>query len=145
MNNKKIIPILFILLIITVIIYLLTCNKKNSTTASLPTFNLQGTTEITYGDIGCKLWDNEAEDGDTVKVYVDGNLIKDSIELRNEPITLNLGTLKKGTHILGVVAISEGYNSPATASIGLFNKTEIKEFIMNATKDSAASWNIIIK
>ncbi|MGF2411758.1 MAG: hypothetical protein ACQUYJ_05485, partial [Ferruginibacter sp.] len=68
-----------------------------------------------------------------------------TIGLLYEPLTLNFGKLSKGEHLLGVVAINEGTTSPASATIGLSNETEKNEFEMNATKDSAASWKIIIK
>lgn len=143
MNRKRTIIIILLLLLLGTAGYFLLCKKEKP--VILPAASLQGSTAIDYGEISMNIWDNEAEDGDTVKVFLDGKLMKDSVELFNNPIALNFGKLKKGTHQLIVAAISEGINSPATATIGLSNGTEPKEFVMNATKDSAAAWTIIIK
>ena len=141
MNKKKRIIIVVLLLIAALVIYFLCCRKKTSGIK----YNLQGTTTLNYGDIKLAIWDNNTEDGDSVKVYLDDKIIRDTIGLLYEPLTLNFGKLSKGEHWLGVVAINEGTTSPASATIGLSNETEKNEFEMNATKDSAASWKIIIK
>ncbi|NOT91870.1 hypothetical protein [Ferruginibacter sp.] len=142
MNKKKrIIIVVVLMLIAALLIYFLCCRKK---TANIK-YNLQGATTLNYGDIKLTIWDNNTEDGDSVKVYLDDKIIRDTIGLLYEPLTLNFGKLSKGEHLLGVVAINEGTTSPASATIGLSNETEKNEFEMNATKDSAASWKIIIK
>lgn len=142
MNKKKRIIIIVVLMLIAALaIYFLCCTKK----AAGIKYNLQGTTTLNYGDIKFTIWDNNTEDGDSVKVYLDDKIIRDTIGLLYEPLTLNFGKLAKGEHLLGVVAINEGTTSPASATIGLSNETEKNEFEMNATKDSAASWKIIIK
>ncbi len=123
--------------------YYMGCYKKNKTTQV--NYTPQGTTIIKQGDIQLKIWDNNTEDGDSVKVYLDGKLIKDTLAILYEPLQLNFGKLSKGEHLLGVVAINEGIMSPASASMSISNQTENKEFEMNATKDSAASWKIIIE
>ncbi len=144
MNNKKRITFaILLLLLITVVVYFFCCNKKEKQV--LQTFTLQGTTTINQGDIKLKIWDNSAEDGDSVKVYLDNKLLRDTLGLLNEPLQLNFGKLSKGEHLLGVVAINEGSTSPASASMSLSNETEKKAFEMDATKDSAASWKIIIQ
>lgn len=140
-EKKRIGIIILLLLLIAAVIYFLCCRKKEPVIA----YNLQGTTTLNYGDIKLSIWDNNTEDGDSVKVYLDDRLIRDTLGLLYEPVTLNFGKLTKGQHLLGVVAINEGSTSPASATIGLSNETEKQEFEMNATKDSAASWKIIIK
>jgi|GEM_PF-1274397 len=146
MKLKGAILLTVLLLLAVATIYFMMCNKKKTTAAIvLPPLHLQGSTQISYGTIDCKIWDNEAEDGDTVKVLLDGALIKDSFELLNRPLELHLGKLSKGKHLFVVAAVSEGMNAPATASIGLSNGTESREFIMDATRDTAASWTIIIQ
>ncbi|GAB2831503.1 hypothetical protein [Ferruginibacter profundus] len=139
--KKRIGIIILLLLLIAAVMYFLCCRKKEPVIA----YNLQGTTTLSYGDIKLSIWDNNTEDGDSVKVYLDDRLIRDTLGLLYEPVTLNFGKLTKGQHLLGVVAINEGSTSPASATIGLSNETEKQEFEMNATKDSAASWKIIIK
>ena len=143
MNRNKILLLTILLLIIAAIIYFFGCNKKNVQTKI--SYTLQGTTTIKQGDIKLKIWDNNTEDGDSVKVYLDDKLIKDTLAILYEPLQLNFGKLSKGEHLLCVVAINEGIMSPASASMSISNNTENKEFEMNATKDSAASWKIIIE
>lgn len=146
MTRKQTILLMVFLLLAVAALYFFMCNKKKeTTTAVLPPLHLQGSTEMGFGEISCKIWDNEAEDGDTVRVFLDGALVKDTFELLNRPLELGLGRLSKGKHLFVVAAISEGMNAPATASIGLSNGKESGEFIMDATKDTAASWTIIIK
>ncbi len=142
--NKRIVLLIILVLIVIAAVYLLKCNTKDKP-VQLPAFSLQGSSEINYGEIGFKIWDNEAEDGDTVRVYLDGKLVRDTLGLLNQPLELNFGKLSKGTHQLGVEAINEGSSAPATASIGLTSGEQTTEFIMNATLDRAASWTIIIK
>ena len=140
-TRKRTVIVVVLLLIATLVIYFLYCTKN----AVVIKYNLQGTTTLNYGNIKCSIWDNNTEDGDSVKVYLDNKLIRDTIGLLYEPLTLNFGKLTKGEHLLGVVAINEGTSSPASATISLSNQTELNEFEMNATKDSPASWKIVIK
>jgi hypothetical protein len=140
-TKKRIGIIIVLLLLIAAVIYFLYSRKNEPLIA----YNLQGTTTLNYGDIKLSIWDNNTEDGDSVKVYLDNKLMRDTIGLLYEPLILKFGKLSKGEHLLGVVAINEGSSSPASATIGLSNETEKNEFEMNATIDSAASWKIIIK
>ncbi|MEI9957677.1 MAG: hypothetical protein WDM90_15570 [Ferruginibacter sp.] len=142
MKTKKRITIVVMLLLLTVTIIYFLCYKKKEPVIA---YTLQGTTTLNYGTIALSIWDNNTEDGDSVRVYLDNKLIRDTIGLLYQPLVLNFGQLSKGEHVLGVVAINEGITPPASASIGLSNGTEKNEFEMNATKDSAASWKIIIK
>jgi hypothetical protein len=141
MKNKRTLLVLLLLLIAA----LLACAWWFTKKEKKLNYSLQGTTTINFGEIKLKIWDNNTEDGDSVKVYLDNKLIRDSIALLYEPLQLNFGKLSKGAHLLGVEAINEGSSSPASATIGLTNGTEKIEFEMNATKDSAASWKIFIK
>jgi hypothetical protein len=144
MNKNKTFGIVaLLLLIIAVIIYFFACNKTIK--QKQISYILQGTTTINQGEIKLKIWDNNTEDGDSVKVFLDNKLIRDTLALLYQPLQLNFGKLSKGEHLLGVVAINEGITSPASASMSISNETETKDFEMNATKDSAASWKIIIQ
>ena len=140
-KNKKVALILLLLLIIAAAFYFFYWRKK---TASIP-FSLQGQTIISQGEIKLNIWDNNTEDGDSVKVYLDNKLIRDTVALRYEPLQLNFGKLSKGEHILTVAAINEGITPPASATLSISNETEKSEFEMDATKDSAAAWKIFIK
>lgn len=141
-KNKILIAAIALLLILVLLFFLKFCNKKTTLQIN---YVLQGSTTLDYGNIKMKIWDNNTEDGDSVKVYIDNELVRDSIALAYQPLELNFGKLSKGEHQLGVVAINEGTTSPASATIGLSNESANNEFEMNATKDSAASWKIIIK
>ena len=139
-NRKTIFIIVMLLLALLASIWI-----KKEKELPLPTFTLQGDTNIGAGDIELKIWDNNVEDGDTVAVYFKGKKVLDTLPLMYEKKTLKLGKLKKGEYVLGVSAISEGLNAPASCSMSLSNGNEEKEFIMDAWVDSAASWKIIIE
>lgn len=137
--------ILLVLLLIIIAIICFFLLRKKEQKILLPAFTLQGETRIGTGDLQLKVWDNNAEDGDTVSIYLDGKLIKDSLGILNEPVVLKVGNLPKGDHLLGIKAINEGSVSPASASMGISNGKEETQFEMNAWVDSAASWKIIIQ
>lgn len=111
----------------------------------LSTFTQQGQTEIQSGNIVMKVWDNDAEDGDSIQVYFEGKLIADSLAILNTPIEYKLGNLSAGDYFIGVKAINEGMTSPASAYVSLSDGKNKKEFSMNARIDSAASWKVIVK
>ena len=142
MNNKKTFLLLLILLLIALgVWYFYPGNKK----MPLSTFTQQGQTEIQAGNIIMKVWDNDAEDGDSIQVYFKENMIADSLAILNTPIEYKLGNLSAGEYFIGVKAISEGMSSPASASVSLNDGKNEKEFSMNAWIDSAASWKVIVK
>lgn len=141
-NRKKIIVVLlFIILLAAIALYLLRDKKKETDIV----FTQQGETEIEAGDIVMKVWDHEAEDGDTIQVYFKGKLIADSLAILNEPVQYKLGKLSKGEYLVGVKAINEGITSPASAHMSLSDGKNETEFSMDAWIDSAASWKIIVK
>ncbi|MEP6700031.1 MAG: hypothetical protein ABJA85_01895 [Bacteroidota bacterium] len=118
-------------------------------------FTQQGQTEIKTGDIVMRVWDHDAEDGDSVQVFFEGKMIADSLGILNEPVEYNLGKLAAGEYMIGVKAINEGSTSPASAYIRIINKSDparypvnaenLVEFSMDAWIDSAASWKLIVK
>ncbi len=108
-------------------------------------FTEQGQTEISAGNITMKVWDNNTEDGDTIKVYFNGEIIADTLGILNTAIEYKLGRLLAGEYWIGVKAISEGMMGPASATISLSDSKVVKEFVMDAFIDSAASWKVIVK
>lgn len=108
-------------------------------------FTQQGQTEINAGNITMKVWDNNTEDGDTIKVYFNGKIIADTLGILNTAMEYKLGRLSPGEYWIGVKAISEGMMGPASATISLSDSKVVKEFIMDAFIDSAASWKVIVK
>jgi hypothetical protein len=143
LKNKRGLIILILLLLLALLVYFFH-SKKNRQEKQID-FTLQGTTTINEGEIKLTIWDNNTEDGDSVKVYLDNKLIRDTLALLYQPLELNFGKLSKGEHTLGVVAINEGATAPASAAMSLSNGAGKNEFDMYATKDSAASWKIIIQ
>lgn len=142
MNNKKTFLLLLILLLIALgVWYFYPGNKK----MPLSTFTQQGQTEIQSGNIVMNVWDNDAEDGDSIQVYFQGKLIADSLAILNTPIEYKLGNLSAGEYFIGVKVINEGMSSPASAYVSLSDGKNEKGFSMNAWIDSAASWKVIVK
>ncbi|MEO7046345.1 MAG: hypothetical protein ABI091_13630 [Ferruginibacter sp.] len=141
MNKKKnILLILLLLLIIIVAIFLFF--KKKKTTEH---FTLQGQTEIGAGKISLKVWDDNTEDGDSVIVFFNGKIVKDTLAIKYEPEIIQLGDVQPGEYKIGIKAINEGMSSPATAAIAVSNGKTEETFSMYATMDSAAAWNLIVK
>ncbi len=138
---KKRITILILLLLIAAAGFWLLKKPKTTTIK----FTLQGQTEINPGPVIMKVWDHDAEDGDTIRVFFDGKLIADTLAILNTPIEYKLGKLSAGEHLIGVVAINEGISAPASAYISLNDGSGEKEFSMDAFLDSAASWKLIVK
>lgn len=140
-RNKYILIILLIFLLAAIGFYFFTKNKK----VNRLNFTQQGQTELNAGKIVMKVWDHDAEDGDSIQVFFEGKMIADSLGILNDHVTYKLGELSAGEYWLGVKAINEGMFSPASAHISLSDGKLEKEFSMDAWKDSAASWKIIIK
>ena len=142
MNNKKKILLLLLLLLIAIGVWYFYPQKK---TVKQEDFTEQGQTEISAGNIVMKVWDNEAEDGDTIQVFFKGKMIADTLSILNNPVEYKLGTLSAGEYWIGVKAINEGMSAPASASVSLSDGKVEKEFVMDAWIDSAASWKVIVK
>ena len=130
-----------LLLLVLGLVYFL-CNRRTRVALNA---TIQGETTLPAGDIIMKVWDNEAEDGDTVTVYFDGKLIKENLAILNTPDTFAIGHLKKGVYLLEVKAISEGSSAPATTTVSLTDGSTEREFAMEAYKDSAAAWKVIVE
>lgn len=140
-KNKYLLIILLIALLAILAYYFSPKNKKIN---SLD-FTQQGQTEINAGTIVMKVWDHDAEDGDSVQVFFEGKMIADSLGILNTPVEYKLGKLSAGEYWIGVKAINEGSTSPASAYISLSDGKTEKEFSMDALIDSAASWKVIVK
>ena len=113
----------------------------------------QGQTAILAGDIILSVFDQNAEDGDTIQVFFKGKMIADSLAILNTPVDYNLGRLTPGEYMIGIKAINEGSTPPASAYIRL-NRSGASSidtlpdrvsFSMDAWIDSAASWKLIVK
>jgi len=140
-KNKYLLIILLIIILSVVGFYFYTKDKKGD---SLD-FTLQGQTELNAGTIVMKVWDSNAEDGDSIQVFFEGKMIADTLAILNNYVEYKLGKLSAGEYLLGVKAINEGMVSPASATISLNDGKTEKEFSMDAWIDSAASWKVILK
>ena len=137
---------LLLLVLITMIAFLgYKFFPKSKRVNSFSNFKQQGQTELSAGNIVMKVWDHDAEDGDSIQVFFDGNMIADSLGILSNAVEYRLGKLSPGEYFLGVKAISEGMASPASAHISLYDGKTEKEFTMDAWIDSAASWKVILK
>ena len=76
-----------------------------------------------------RLWDNAAEDGDIVSVYLNGQWIIENHTLTNAGTNFTFSTslLKPGANDLVVFALNEGSSGPNTVSIAI-NGQEIQNF-----------------
>lgn len=141
MNKKRNILLILLLLIIIIVVIFLFLKKKKTTEH----FTLQGQTEIGAGKLSLKIWDDNTEDGDSVMVFFNGKIVKDTLALMYEPAIIELGDMKPGKYEVGIKAINEGMSPPATAAMSIKNETAEEKFSMYATMDSAAAWTLIVK
>ncbi len=143
MNKRKNYLLLILLLILIAAgIWYFYPQKK---TVRPEKFTQQGETEINTGNFVMEVWDQSAEDGDSIQVFFNGKMIADSLAILNVPVEYKLGTLSPGEYWIGVKAINEGSTSPASAYIRLNDGKNKNSFSMDAWIDSAASWKLIVK
>ena len=140
-KSKRNVLLLILLLLVAGSFYYYTFYKKPVNIV----FKEQGKTELSAGKITMKVYDHDAEDGDSIQVYFQNKMIADSLGILNTPVSYNLGNLSAGEYRIGVTAINEGMSSPASAYIVLSDGKTEKEFSMDAWKDSAAGWKVTIK
>lgn len=76
-----------------------------------------------------QLWDNAAEDGDIVSLYLNGRWIIENHSLLKDTTDFNFSTtlLNQGANDLVLFALNEGSSGPNTVSIAV-NGKEIKNF-----------------
>ena len=141
-KNRKYLLIILLIILVSILGYFFFPKTKN---ISQLDFKQQGQTELSAGSIVMKVWDHDAEDGDSIQVFFEGKMIADSLGILNTPVEYKLGKLSAGEYFLGVKAINEGTSSPASAHITLNDGKIEREFNMDAWIDSAASWKVIIK
>ena len=99
-------------------------------TSSSYTTNSQAVTVPTNAScFEIKLWDNAAEDGDIVSVYLNSIWIYESLTLKNagDSICWPVSILNPGANDLVVFAINEGTSGPNTVAIAI-DDVEIQNF-----------------
>ncbi|MBC6109519.1 hypothetical protein ACFOG5_22345 [Pedobacter fastidiosus] len=108
-------------------------------------FIQQGITTIN-GKAEIKLYDSQAIDGDTVDFYFDGKLIFKKLGLSDTARVYYTGKLSKGEHWIGIKAVTEGFNPPATPHIGICDGKNTIDFDIESFRDSTSgSWILNVK
>ena len=104
-----------------------TCSQVDPSTYKVNTNTVNiSTSQSTFPIV---LWDNAAEDGDIVSVYLNGEWIIENHTLLNDSTTFSFSTGKliSGPNDLVVYALNEGTSGPNTMSIAV-NGKEIENF-----------------
>jgi hypothetical protein len=68
-----------------------------------------------------KAWDHSSEDGDRVRIELNGAVVRGDLTLYNAPEEIEL-SLKKGINMVVITALNEGTNPPNTASFTVTQK-----------------------
>ncbi|MCP9752771.1 hypothetical protein [Ferruginibacter sp. HRS2-29] len=140
-RNRWVLLLLLLLLCFAAIWYFF----LRTPTISREGFVQQGITTV-KGSPEISIWDYSAVDGDTVDFYFDGKLIFKSLGLGDTAVTYKTVSLSKGEHWIGIKAINEGFNPPATPHISITDDKEKFEFDIDSWKDSASgSWLINVE
>lgn len=135
-KNRTLLLLILLLLLTIVAWYLLFYNKKIPKSG----FVQQGIT-VLKGDPEISIWDYNSVDGDTINFYFDGKLIYENLGLGDTPVIYKTKKLSKGEHWIGIKAISEGTNAPATPHVSISSGNEKFDFDIDSWKDSASgSW-----
>tara|TARA_B100000965_G_C19502736_1_gene718203 strand:+ start:71 stop:883 length:813 start_codon:yes stop_codon:yes gene_type:complete len=99
---------------------------------------------VTQNFFTIRLWDNAAEDGDIVSVYLNGQWIIENHTLTKAgtDFTFSTSLLQSGANDLVVFALNEGSSGPNTVSIAV-NGVEIKNFSPGLLTGEAVRINLL--
>lgn len=81
-----------------------------------------GNLSVSQTNVTVTLWDHGREDGDIVNIYLDGNLIRGNMILKNTRQNFNVN-LNPGSNRFEVEAVNEGRIPPNTASVNISHVT----------------------
>ena len=86
---------------------------------------IQETVNVTESTIKLMVWDKNRVDGDVVSIYVNGQLIKENLEVTGtkQEITIHL---QMGSNFIVMEAVNLGRVPPNTAAISINNGTKYK-------------------
>ncbi|MFK5889733.1 MAG: hypothetical protein QM486_03250 [Flavobacteriaceae bacterium] len=73
------------------------------------------------------------EDGDRIKIYLNGEVVQESVTLKNRFYFINI-YLKKGFNTISIKALNQGYAGPNTAELEIYDG--------KGTLMTAHTWNI---
>jgi hypothetical protein len=79
-----------------------------------------GTYYTTTESVRIEVRDFGLEDGDRIKIYLNGEVIQKTITLKNRFYFMNI-PLKQGFNTLSIKALNQGYSGPNTAEIEIYD------------------------
>ena len=101
---------------------------------------IQKELEVFVSQVELQIWDDGAEiDGDSIKIFFNGEWIVTELGLTKEKQTITLNLNEKGKNYLIVYALNEGVHPPNTAAISFFNgNKEVKFSVHSKMNESGA-------
>jgi len=142
-KRSRILLIITLLIVAAIGTWFFICGSNK---VSQKNFVQQGSTTIKTNSPTIKIWDYSAVDGDTIDFYFDGKLIYKNLFLQDSPNIYQPNNLSKGEHWIGIKAIAEGTNPPATPHISIGDGVNDIQFDVDAYKDSVSgSWLINVE
>jgi len=90
-------------------------------TGGAGTGNLSNVT-VSQQNVTITFWDHGQEDGDIINVYLNGNLIRGNVILKNTKMSFQV-TLNSGQNNFEIEAVNEGRIPPNTASVKISHVT----------------------
>ncbi|HRH31244.1 MAG TPA: hypothetical protein PK950_01090 [Candidatus Paceibacterota bacterium] len=110
--------------------YKVACTDEEKKQPTLPQFSVgNDTTHVVF-------FDPQKVDGDMVAIYVDGKLIKESLELGKQAYTLAVYVPANTKRIVSFKALSEGTQSPCTVQARIVENNQL--FKLNIRKGKSA-------
>lgn len=96
--------------------------------------------EVATSEIKLEIWDDGAEiDGDSIKIYFNGEWIVTDFGLTKEKQFITLQLNEKGKNYLIVYAINEGVHPPNTAAVSFFNGEKEVRFRVHSKMDESGA------
>jgi len=119
------------------------CKKdKNKVQTQLPSnYTNQGTITVKSKNISVCVYDNSAEDGDIIDLFVNGNALISNYEILNTERCFDV-TLEDGNNWIGINVDNEGTNPPASATVKIDDGISIQEFIIDGEVDKPGGYII---
>lgn len=116
-----------VLLILIVTCISTSCKKEKVQTQLPSNYTNQGTITVANKNISICVYDNSIEDGDIIDLIFNGKTLIRNYELKNAERCFNV-TLEKGDNWIGIIAINEGTNPPASVAVKVNDGVTEQEF-----------------
>lgn len=144
-------PTLFLLLIISLLFSCEEEKPRNNESIIPDTFmgrdNVDlGTINITDTKITIKIWDHGQIDGDTVSIYVNGQLVieKEMIFGPERPIEVVADLEYLGYNYVLLYAHNEGSIPPNTCTMEIFDGANDNSFVLESDLSSNGTVNVVV-